>query len=392
MTAPGNCPGLETLALLSEGDGDTLKAHEAHLADCPACIERIAAMLAEGNGASARRADAERVWQAVSRRLDGDAAATRVPVTRFLPSRRMLAAAAAVILAAAGGAVWLSLARPETKKTPPPVLTGARPLGAAETRIVAAAGTPDTFLCPDGSAVRLAPGSAVSLDATRPGERVRLRLERGTLDAEVLKANAGFVVAAEGGEVRVVGTLFRARAFRIHAPGGPAIPFLSVEVSRGAVDLSGPQGTRRIAAGARGLVWKKEGPLLQAAETMSWQAALKKWGAGFSSPGFAASPGCAVLLGGSWTGADTWRDAMADLSAPAEERRIAAFLVGITAHPNDHDRMLADFRSEREPAVRAELLPHLARVLADDALPFLKAVSADDADATVRERAASLVR
>lgn len=393
MTESAGCPSLEILVLLAEGDPRQRQALEPHLADCPACIERLSALLvaaAGGNSAAGSiRVDRERVWKAVAGRIGNKTA--RQPLLQ-LTRRPLLAAAAAVVLCVAGAFVWLSHDAPPGKRQAAPALTGARALETGQTSVATSAGKSDTFLCPDGSAVRLAPESAVTFLPPGPGERIRIRLDRGTLDAEVLKAHSGFVVSADGGEVRVVGTLFRVRSFRIHPPSGPALPFLSVEVSRGAVDLAGPQGTRRIAAGARGLVWKNEGPLLQAAEPMDWKAALRKWGATAGDPAFAASPGCAVLLGGSWRGADTWREALADLSAPAELRRAAGTLVGMTAAPEDRDRLLADFHVERDPAIRTGFLPHLARVLASDAPAFLRAVSADDPDPKVREKSAELNR
>lgn len=387
MTDPGACPDLETLALLAQGDAATRERHGAHLADCPDCLERLSAILAEGGGVALPRADREQVWRTLSGRIG----APRPRISLFRP-RPLLAAAATVTILAVGAAVWLSRETPPATVPQGPILTGARPLSPAETRVSAGPEKSDTFLCPDGSAARLAPGSAASFLPPGPGERVRLRLDRGTLDAEVLKSRSGFVVAADGGEVRVVGTFFRVRAFRIHTPAGDAIPFLSVEVTRGAVDLAGPQGTRRIAAGARGLVWKGEGPLLQAAEPLHWQEALRKWGSAASASDFAGSPGCAVLLGGSWLGADTWREALRDVSASSNLRRSAAALVGMTASPEDREALLGDFRDEADPAVRGELLPHLARVLGAEASSFLKSVSTDDPDAKVRDKAAALLK
>lgn len=387
MADPAACPGLETLALLAQGDADARERHGAHLADCPDCLERLSAILAEGHGGAFPRADKVRVWRVVSERVGAPR-----PRISLLRTRPLLASAAAVAVLAAGAAVWLFRQAPPAPVSQAPVLTGARPLTPAETRVSAGPDRSDTFLCPDGSAARLAPGSAASFLPPGPGERVRLRLERGTLDAEVLKSRSGFVVAADGGEVRVVGTLFRTRAFKIHPPQGPPIPFLSVEVTRGAVDLTGPQGTRRIAAGGRGLVWNEKGPLLQAAEPLHWREALRKWGSSASAPDFAGSPGCAVLLGGSWLGAETWREALRDVSAPADLRRVAASLVGMTSASEDREALLADFQREEDPAVRGEILPHLARVLGPDALPLLQAVSADDPDARVRGRAEDLLK
>lgn len=129
-----------------------------------------------------------------------------------------LAAAAAVVLAA-GALFWRGQSKPDT---PTPTTIAARTL-------TTPVGGRDSLVLPDGSHVILGPGSVLTVEADygRSSRNVSLRGE--ALFTVVHDESRPFIVAANGAEIRDVGT-----AFVVHSDGGG----VRVVVTEGVVELT----------------------------------------------------------------------------------------------------------------------------------------------------------
>ncbi len=296
-----------------EGPPGALKEHAA---GCLACREGIVRFLEE------EALLGREIGPAVAGRLL-HAAAGRRP--RFRRAPLWTAAAAAAVLAVG---IWAM----RSGKAP------ARAFALPEGRSVAADGetvrptasAPESLGLPDGSRFRIAPGSEARFARPEGTTRCRIELTRGMLEAEVVKGGGAVVVASEAGEIRVVGTSFTARAFRVHPAGRESFPVLAVEVSIGAVDLAGAQGrTERVVAGRRGIA-RPGGLMVQEAVPMAWQEALARWGRGARDPGFPETGACFTLLAGSWSGIGNWAEVASRAEATAQERQVAALLARLT--------------------------------------------------------------
>lgn len=308
-----NCLTNETLGALADA---TVSPRErqaalAHMADCPDCQLRWVALAAGPVRAPARA-----------------------------PAHRPALAAAILLVCAVAAAVFL---RPPSSDAPPNFLpTGREITGQDESLIVAEALPPQSFSLPDGSRLRLHPGSAARFVPPGPGDRFTVELARGTLDAQIEKGDGAVSVVSEAGQIRVLGTRFTARASKIYRPessaSGPekegdvtlnprdsALFFLSVEVEHGRVVLrprsarDAQRSTLLVPAGWRGLLWTETAgdarAILQEAKPIDWEATLLRWDG--------ASPAGAVfLLGSAWEGAADWRATLkrSDLAHPLKAR------------------------------------------------------------------------
>jgi transmembrane sensor len=151
--------------------------------------------------------------------LAGLLAAMERPKPRVAWRRPLALAAAAACLLIATAAVWLE--RPHLVQD----LMADQATGRGEIRTVS---------LPDGSSALMDADSAITVDYAR-GER-RLTLLRGAAFFSVVSNGQPFVVAAKGGETRVVGTQFEVRL-----SGERVI----VTVAKGRVDVAPPTGGRQ---------------------------------------------------------------------------------------------------------------------------------------------------
>jgi len=108
----------------------------------------------------------------------------------------------------------------------------------------AAARATDALVLADGSRVTLSSGAELELEsATRA--RVHLLLSAGTIDLDVTHVvDRPFVVTAAGHDVTVRGT-----AFSVRLEPRDGVRTLTVEVTRGRVDVTGPTGLHTLDAG-----------------------------------------------------------------------------------------------------------------------------------------------
>lgn len=381
------CLTEEELALLAEALLEGAEREEAalHLELCADCRRRWSAVDAavgsEEEPAAPHAVDAEGIAEAASR--------------AFAPRRFRLrplawsAAAASVALALSLPLLLKSGGRTRTSVLP----EGRLITGVGET-VQAAGSAGEALRLPDGSRLRAAPGAVVRFLPPAEGDRFRIELVRGRLEAEVEPAKGLFRIVGDAGEIRVRGTRFTARSLRIYPPGSPkGEPVLSVEVSEGAVELAGAAQAIRVGPARRGIVRGRwSAPLLQEMEASDWMEAARRWGGEIHAKGFASSWTCATLLGGSWKGLDSWWDALDDARAPLPARRLAAELVSLSADPEEAEDLIARFQRVKDGAVRAALLPGIARMDKDLAQRELLAIGESDTDEKVRSRALELLR
>jgi hypothetical protein len=159
-------------------------------------------------------------------RLERQVAAieARADARRPSASRRVLTVAGASVAIVVVSAIMLLRAHldPRGRLEPGPL---------AGTTFEAPAGG-ETVTLGDGSRAVLEPQSKLTLLTVRP-ELVRVALERGGVDLEVVHAEGKqFVAVARGYEIRVLGTRFRVRL------GEGGAPALEVEVARGRVRVT----------------------------------------------------------------------------------------------------------------------------------------------------------
>lgn len=123
------------------------------------------------------------------------------------------------------------------------VVLAVRPWRAAGSAVALARPT-DALVLADGSRVTLSSGAELVLEsATR--ERVHLLLAAGAIDLDVTHvAGRPFVVTAGGHDVTVRGT-----AFTVKLDPHDGASTLTVEVTRGRVEVSGPTGLHSLGAG-----------------------------------------------------------------------------------------------------------------------------------------------
>lgn len=358
-------------------DGEPGAAVDPHLADCPACrrfqtqVTRVEAALSD----LAEEAPVD---------------APSFPLREAAPVRRLLPAA--VGIAAAGlAAIWLvqfllAPGRPAARRSLP---AGERIAGRDESFDGdSAAGR--TVELPDGSRFRIAPETAVRFAPPGPGERIFLELARGEVEADIPSGGGAVVIGAPAGRLRVLGTVFRATAFRVHPAGRPPVDFLGAEVAEGTVRLENERGSLRVPAGRRGILRRDGIARLQEMPPMDPATAVERFGADARSPGFAESFACATLLTGRWEGFRGWEGVVADSRAPAKIRSTAALLTGLTAGSADAPRLRALYDREPEGSVREALLPHLARLLEGSEAAALLETAVRDPDARIRRLAARL--
>ncbi len=304
----GDCLPDETLGRILDGSlsGGERDAATCHMADCPDCRLRWVALAADGAEA---------------------AQAPAVARTVFPAWRRLGLAAAALVCAVAAWHVLRPSAPTAGRHLLPP---GEKIAGRSESFDIGEASPARVFSLPDGSRLRIHPGSAARFVPAGPDGRFTVELVRGTLDAEIEKGEGAVRVASAAGVIRVLGTAFRARAFTCNGakPGDPpAARALTVEVEHGLVELSEGGKTVAVPAGRRGLLWTEgDGParaILQEARPIDWRSALSQW------DGIAPS-GAVFLLGSTWDGAADFRGLLlrTDLAPPlrASLARLAALL------------------------------------------------------------------
>lgn len=360
---------------------------EAHMGACAPCRARWAEAHAPAPSPVGHPLDIDALAGAAT---DSLRAATPAPEFRrgrfFRVAVGIGAAAAAAFLVVWGTGIFSPEAGTRRERT----LPEGRAIAGRGERIETVSSA-DVVRLPDGSRFRVAAGSAAMFDAPGTGERIVVRLARGTLEADVVKG-AGLVRIVSGaGEISVVGTVFTAKAFSVYAGGEGGMPLLSVEVTEGAVEIMGAAGRIRVAAGRRGIVRDGETPVLQEAAPLGWREAARRWGGDWEKPFFASSWGAVTLLAGRWGGIDSWEGALDADGEPADLRRVAAALVGIAAGPDEAGGLKDRFKREADEGVRLALLPHITRLSANP-LEWLAEVSGRDASAKVRSAASALSR
>ncbi len=386
MRADGDCLGAEQVALLVEGGATEPERTRwaAHLEACAACRGLWAASAAGEPLPFPAPAAPDAALLA--------AAALAQRPRRVRAGRRgmgfSITAAAALLAVALGIRLFHGTDRTGRPFTLPP----GRPIAGNGERVATAAGVFDSVHLPDGSRLRLSPSGEMRFRAPGPGERAVVELVRGTLSAEVVKSGGAFRIVSGAGEIRVVGTSFTAKAFKIshvsrvtgHEPedrkaapsppggegrGGGAIAVLSVEVTEGAVDLAAGDKTLRVPAGKRGIARAGLPPLLQELMPRRYDAAARELGSDWNDPKFPASVECATLLAGGWGGIGSWEDLLGSSAASRGDRELAAFLTGLSAGPEDAARLLEAAR--RHPEIREVLRPHLVRIAGEEAVKAL---------------------
>lgn len=329
---------------LLEEEGEAQEALRAHAGTCAACRERIDRFLEE------ELLLEREIGSAVAGRILEEAAGRRSRLRpRRIPFWALAAAAAAVALAAG---IWTfrpgRAVRQEFSLPPGRLLF-------AEERIATGPSETSSVSLPDGSRFRVAPGSMSRFAATEAGIRCRVELSRGSLEAEIVKGGGSVVVVSEAGEIRVVGTAFTARAFRLRLPEGEVLPVLAVEVAEGAVDLVNAKGrAERVVAGRRGIT-RPEGITVQETAALSWREALGRWGKGAERTLSPPSAAVMTLLAGTWRGIGRWEDVLGISDASPAERRAAAVLAALTAQPEDLPALRALLATEADSEVRTTL-------------------------------------
>lgn len=287
-----------------------------HLEGCPACAEE---------GRQIQRLDG------LLKDLRPSVSPARArPALR--PWVRGLAASAAAVLLAVGAAWWWpSRDAGRAHRLP----EGERIAGRDE-RFRTGPEELRPLSLPDGTRIRVGQASEVRFLPAAEGERLRLELVHGSLEAEVEKGEGRVRIRSEAGEIAVLGTSFTAKAFRIRTPsplGGEGqgegdMPVLAVEVTEGRVEVSGAAGAHPVPAGRRGIVRGGDAPFacVQEAVPLPWREALKRWGQKAGSDSFPESVEALTLLAGRWEGLASWARVAEDPSASAEEKRRAAVL------------------------------------------------------------------
>lgn len=391
MNQDDSCLTDEVMAAFMSGAGapeGMRERFEGHLAACGACRARWA-MSGAGEEDDPEEdlpfsedpvPDIGLVRAAVLSSRRGQGANRSEPSRRFPPRR--WAAAAGVLLLVGLSLLFLPspLDAPRSRFLPP-----AQPIaGRNETVRAPRGGDAESVQLPDGTRLRLSPGSEARFEEpSREGDRFLVHLVRGVLDADVEKGAGALRIRSDAGEIRILGTVFKARAFRL---GAGRTPVLSVEVVEGAVELADASGPTVVRAGRRGILRRGSAPELQEALPVDWRAAALRWGKdlGKAEDGWNA----AYLLGSSWEGLDDWETVLDRREADPDLRRIAAELVGLSAEPEDFGRLRARFLAEGDDGVRLALLPQLVRIAGGAADAFLRDVRERDPSEAVRRAAA----
>lgn len=359
----------EEMAVFARGESLPEEAERwaLHLERCSACADRWAAAVAEGEGTASVPAVDPHPLAAAALRVHA------VPSPRRPMFARWTLAAAAAALMAFGLSFFLPSRETERRFT----LPAGQAITGREESFRTGAGDPLCVSLPDGSRFRIGSATMARFEPPGPGDRTVLRLERGSVDAEVARAPGRVRIVAEAGEAVVVGTAFTARAFRVYegsggrgqGPEGAAVgpspltpyPFcavLSVEVSEGAVDLAGPAGAVRVVPGKRGILRGAEPPVLQESRPIDWQEAAARYG----REGEPSSWGNVILLAGSWQGISSWWEALEAPQASPAARRVAAFLASSAAEPADAARLEDLLEEETDGNVRRSLEAGLSRL------------------------------
>ncbi len=346
----------EIVVLVEETAGGIPGEVEAHLGSCDTCRGRLSAVAAgpaEGPVSvpdpAALAAAARASWQAGRR-------AGRSPARYLVPA---LGAAAAVVIA-------LGIARLAGSSAPSRPFTlpaGERVAGREGTFRAGPTGTKSLSL-PDGTRFRVGAGGEIRFLASLPGERCRIELARGTLEAEVAKGDDRVRIVSPAGEITVLGTVFKARAFRIAGS-----PVLAVEVAEGLVSVRGAGASHPVPAGRRGIVRGGEKPFacVQEAVPLPWREALARWGGAAASPGFSNRVECLTLLSGTWTGLSCWERVLDDPGARPAERTAAAALALLAAEGEDRARLVG--RIADDAVARAVVLGCRSAMPARDDAP-----------------------
>lgn len=382
MSERDRCLDAEEIALWIEGGGEGGRRAriEGHLSACAGCRRAWAEAAEEAGEDPVPQGAVERIARAAA--AEGTRPGLRLRRFR-LPALWAAAAAAFVALLPA-----LRLLSPAPEKPPRALPEGERVAGRSEALRVASGESPRVVETPDGTRLRVHPATRFSFREPGPGERLVGLLERGTVEADVVKGASQVRIATGAGDVVVVGTRFTVRAFKIHqetgvrrqesgdeskkqAPsslgeedrGEGGIPVLSVEVVEGTVELVRDGERLPVSAGRRGFLWPGGGPVLQELrEGADLGRSLDRWRGEWPAP--LTTP--LLLLG---AGADPW-EILGRAGLPEARRRSAARLATLSAEPEDAARLLRLFASETDDTVRLILLPGM-----------LRAVRASDGDA-----------
>lgn len=394
MSGRDGCLDAEEIAAWIDGGGDPVRRSriEAHLSACAEC-RRAWSEAAEEVGEDPVPRDAVE-------RIAGAAAAEGEPA---LPLRRyrkpVLWASAAAALVAFFPVFRSFLSAPE--KSPRALPQGERIAGRSEALRLGPGDAPRVVETPDGTRLRVHPATRLSFREPAPGERLVLFLDRGAVEADVVKGASEVRIATAAGDIVVVGTRFTARAFRIHQGSGvgsdlspltphPFVPVLSVEVAEGTVEMRRDAERLRVSAGRRGIVWPGAAAVLQETrEAVDPAKALDRWRGEWPVP--LATP--ALLLG---AGTDPWE--ILDLAGlPADRRRSAARLASLSAEPEDSARLLRLFAAEEDEEARVILLPGMFRAVrsADGdaaALMVLGGILEGGASGRLREETEALLK
>ncbi len=234
-----------------------------------------------------------------------------------------VAGAAAAVLVAVSG--WILL-KPAEDPARVHRLPAGDPVAGRDGVFRTSSGDMKPLSLPDGTRLRIGPSGEIRFLAPLPGERFRIELARGSLEAEVAKGADRVRIVSAAGEITVLGTAFLAKAFRVAEE-----PVLSVEVTEGLVEIRGGDTVHPVPAGRRGIVRGGKVPFatVQEAIPLSWREALARWGKGASAPDFPGRVECLTLLAGRWEGIESWNEVPADPTASPEERKRAAILAGI---------------------------------------------------------------
>ncbi len=386
MSTRETCPEPEELSLWIEGGGDpAFRARtESHLASCEEC-RRAWADVAEGIPDVPVSAGAvARIAAAAAGEASGAMRVSRVP-------RWAAWSAAAAVLAAVS--LPFSGIFPSRPAGPTRAIPAGEPVsGRTETFRTGPGDAPRIVEAPDGTRLRIHPSTRLRFEPAPGGERLRAVLERGFVEADVVKGASQVWIASPAGDIVVVGTRFAVRAFRIHGKDG-ALPVVSVEVSEGTVELVRGPKRLSVTAGRRAIAWTGAAPLLQETRSQAdWRETAGRWQGAWPVP--PATP--ALLMGSGQDGIADWWELLGSADAPVAWRRSAARLVAVSAEPDDAPRLLRAFAEEDDEAVRCILLPDLARIVRAAegdaaAVMFLGGILEGGAAGKVREAAAALL-
>lgn len=360
-------------------DGEPGAAADPHLADCPPC-RRYQAQVARVNAALSGLTE------------ETPSSMPPLPSPAAVPGRRFpfrTAGIAAAGLAALG--IFQLLLGPERAPARRSLPPGERIAGRDE-RFDRGSDVERIVELPDGSRFRIPPGTSARFVPPRLGERVFLEVARGEVEADVPRGGGAVVIGTPAGRLRVLGTIFRVKAFRVHPQGSPPVDFLAAEVAEGTVRLENDRTALSVPAGRRGILRGDGACRLQEMPPMDPLTALGRFGVGMRSPVFAEGFACATLLAGRWEGFRGWEALVADPGAPPRSRADAAFLTGLAAEPADAPRLRALYEREPDASVRETLLPHLARILEGSGREMLLAAAERDPDVRVRSLAERISR